>query len=183
MLAEELSVINAESPLWHSMRPLLNAALQLEQDESFCWHGWSKAQIEGFLRTLPPHCTLVVAVWANASGAAADEQEMLQVGWVAEVRAGAVCAVRTLDAFVEAGLPPIQQLEAGIEHALEIMRVVRMQLAPVAVALFTDMETWREWVYTDDGRGGCVDKGAILQSLAHEGRCVLMGSQISHHHS
>lgn len=176
MLAEELSIVNAESPLWSTMRPLLHAALRLEQNDDSCWHGWSKRQITDFLRTLPAHCTLVVAVWEQG------ESEVLNVGWVAEVREGVVCAIRTLDTFGEAGLPSVQQLEPGIEHGLEIMRVAKMQMAPVAVALFTDKETWNEWLYADDGHGGAIDKGAMLMSFAQAGRCVLMGSQVSHHH-
>lgn len=175
MLAEELLVVNAESPLWSTMRPLLHAALRLERNEDACWHGWSKRQVEGFLKILPVHCTLVVAVWEQR------EQEVLSVGWVAEVKEGVVCAIRTLDAFSDAGLPSVQQLEPGIEHGLEIMRVARLHMAPVAVALFTDKETWNEWLCADDGHGGAIDKGAMLMVFAQAGRCVLMGSQVSHH--
>ena len=176
MLAEELSIVNAESPLWSTMRPLLHVALRLEQNEDSCWHGWNKRQITDFLKTLPAHCTLIVAVWEQ------EEQEMLSVGWVAEIREGVVCAIRTLDTL---SLSSVQQLEPGIEHGLEIMRVAKMQLAPVAVALFTDQETWNEWLYADDGHGGAIDKGAMLMSFAQTGRCVLMGSQVGqvgHHH-
>ena len=179
MLAEELSIVNAESPLWSTMWPLLHAALHLEQNDDSCWHGWSKRQATDFLKTLPAHCTLVVAVWEQG------EQEVLNVGWVAEIKEGVVCTIRTLDTLSEAGLPTVQQLEPGIEHGLEIMRVAKMQLAPVAVALFTDQETWNEWLYADDSHGGAIDKGAMLMSFAQTGRCVLMGSQVGqvgHHH-
>lgn len=182
MLAEELSVVNAESPLWSIMRPLLHAALRLEQNDDSCWHGWSKRQIVDFLKTLPVHCTLIVAVWEQGEQGEQGEQEILSVGWVAEVKNGVVCAIRTLDTFSDAGLPAVPLLEPGIEHGLEIMRVAKMQMAPVAVVLFTDKETWNEWLYTDDGHGGVIDKGAMLISFEQAGRCVLMGSQVSHHH-
>jgi hypothetical protein len=182
VLAEELSVANAASPLWSTMRPLLNVALRLEQyDETYCWRGWNKRQIEAFLKTLPAHCSIVVAVWEMTSGNEVTEQEVLRIGWVAEVIDGEVSAIRTLDTFSGAGLPPVQQLEAGFEHGLEIMRIARTQIAPVAVALFTEKETWDEWLYAEGEHGEVIDKGALLMSLAQKGRCVLMGSQVNHH--
>ena len=41
------------------------------------------------------------------------------------------------EALIAAGLKPIKQLEPGYEDALEIMRMARVQIAPVAWALFT----------------------------------------------
>lgn len=185
MLAEKLSVVDIQSPLWTPLRSLLNEALRLDQhqDTSYCWHGWNKQQIETFLQKLPVHCTLVVAVWDTSSEDAEDskaEQELVCIGCVVEICAGSVKAIRTLDTFVE--LPPVQQLELGYEHALEIMRVARAQIAPAAYALFTDKRTWDDWLYTAGQQSDVVDKAALLASFAHQGRCVLMGSQVGHHH-
>jgi len=63
------------------------------------------------------------------------------------------------------------------------MRVVRLQVAPAAWALFTDKPTWDEWILTDDGKSGIVDKGVLLAGLAQQGRCVLLGNQTQHQHS
>ena len=187
MLAEELSVVDTQSPLWTPLRSLLKEALRLDQqDTSYYWYGWNKQQIETFLQKLPTHCTLVVAVWDTSLEDGEDneekeaEQEFICIGWVAEVQEGSIKAIRTLDTFAE--LPPVQQLALGYEHALEIMRVARLQIAPVAYALFTDKHTWDDWLYTAGQQQDVTDKGALLASFAHQGRCVLMGSEVGHHH-
>ena len=177
MLAEELVVRDADSPLWHAVQPLLNAALKIEQhDESYSWYGWKKARIAAFLQGLPAHCSLLVGVWEVGELHVIDEQdaqerEKLIVGCVCEVLNGEVCSVHTFDALPD--LPPLERLEPGIPHALELMRVIRAQIAPVACALFTDKKTWDEWLYTESGEGAGVDKGDLLASLAQQGRCVL----------
>ncbi len=184
MLAEELVVLNADSPLWNAVQPLLNAALKLEQqNESYCWHGWKKADVTTFLQSLPAHCTLLTAVWEVGESQARDEpneqeRETLILGCVCEVLDGEVHSVRTFDALPD--LPSLEQLEPGIPHALELMRVIRAQIAPVAWALFTDKKAWDEWLYTESDGGVAVDKGDLLASLAQQGRCVLMGSQAHH---
>ena len=48
-----------------------------------------------------------------------------------------VRSIRTFEALIAAGLKPIKQLEPSYEEALEIMRAARVQIAPVAWALFT----------------------------------------------
>ncbi len=183
VLAEELVVLDADSPLWNALQPLLNAVLRLEQhDESYSWHGWKKAAIAAFLHDLPAHCSLLAGVWEVEESFAANEQEgrereTLIVGCVCEVFNGEVRSVRTFDALTD--LPPIEQLEPGIPHALELMRVARAQVAPVACALFTDKKTWDEWLFTETNEG--IDKGDLLASLAQQGRCVLLGNQTAHH--
>lgn len=197
MLAEELMILNGDSPLWQAVRPILDAALRLEQNnDAYLWHGWSKQQVSKFLQSLPPRCSLVVGVWEAEDEVKTDdafEHEPLVLGVVCEVLAGEVCSIRTFEALVADGLKPVHQLEPGIEDALEIMRHAKMQVAPVAWALFTDRTTWNEWLLAesgdgnddDGGNGGnsnVIDKGALLSSLAGKGRCVLMGSQAAHHH-
>lgn len=189
VLAEELVVIDAQSPLWATARPLLDAALRLEQnDENYVWHGWNKQQIESLLANLPPRCSLVVGVWeVQADEGTAIEQEILSVGIVCEVVDGTVTSIRTFDALMEAGLKATNELEPGFEDAVAIMRAARSMVAPVAWALFTDRETWNEWVLgcnEDDGDGvnSVRDKGELLATLAREGRCVLMGSRTAHSH-
>jgi hypothetical protein len=183
VLAEELLVLDAESQLWPAIRPLLDALLRLEHyDDTYVWHGWSKRQIHQFLQRLPAHCTLVVGVWeTSVEEQTVLGQESLVVGCVCEVVEGEVHTIRTFEAFTDAALPSVKQLEPGFEHALELMRVVRMQVAPVAWALFTDKVTWDEWLFTDDNEGHAIDKGELLASFARRGRCVLMGSQTAHH--
>lgn len=177
MLAEELVVVNADSPLWSAVQPLLHAALKLEQqNESDSWHGWKKAEITAFLQGLPAHCSLLAGVWevekVQVPGEQdAQEREKLIVGCVCEVLNGEVRSVRTFDALPD--LPPLEQLEPGIPHALELMRVVRAQVAPVACALFTDKKTWDEWLYTEGDEGVSIDKGNLLDSFAQRGSCVL----------
>ena len=179
VLAEELQVVNADAPSWQALRPMLSIALQLERDDTYIWHGWNKAQIVALLNQLPTHCTLVTGVWSVAD----DEQpeEHLMLSCICEIVNGEVQTVRTFEALVGEDLPTVEHLEPGFEHALEIMRVVQLTIAPVAWALFTDKDTWDEWVYTGDER--VVDKGELLASFAQQGRCVLMGSQTQQHTS
>jgi hypothetical protein len=181
MLAEELVVLNANAPLWNAVQPLLNAALKLEQsNESYSLHGWTRADITTFLQELPAHCSLLAAVWEVEEsqvrgGQDVQEREILSIGCVCEVLDGEVRSVRTFDALPD--LPPVEQLEPGILHAVELMRVIRAQVAPVAWALFTDKKTWDEWLYAESDQGISIDKGDLLASLARQGRCVIMGSQ------
>ena len=193
VLAEELQVLDVDSHLWHSIRPLLNAAMRLEQgNETQVWHGWNRQQIVTFLQQLPSHCTLVTGVWdtilqeipdtEEMVEAGAGEREQLVFGCVCEVVSGEIQTVRTFESLAQADLPPVEQLEPGYHHALEIMRAVRLQVAPVAWALFTDQATWSEWLFRASADGGVIDKGELLAALARQGRCVLMGSQTTHHH-
>ena len=193
MLAEELAVFNAASPLWNAVRPLLDIALRLEQsDESYVWHGWNKEQISSFLKSLPPICSLVVGVWEIVSAGDAmeehgkyeerEESESLVLGVVCGVVNGEVCSIRSFDGLTEFGLKAVEHLEPGVDDAVEIMRVVKTNVAPVAWALFTDKVTWDEWLFAGDDEGGVVDKGEILTSLAQQGRCVILGSQTNHRH-
>ena len=196
VLAEELIVIDAQSPLWAAARPFLDAALRLElNDDGYVWHGWSKQQIEGLLASLPQHCSLVVGVWEiQTCEDSVVEQETLSIGVVCEVINGTVTTIRTFDALLEAGLKAAKDLEPGFEDALVIMRAARNMVAPVAWALFTDRGTWNEWVLAcnkDDSVDGAndvddadseIDKGELLATFARQGRCVLMGSQTMHAH-
>jgi hypothetical protein len=184
VLAEEFIVVDPPSSLWNAARPLLEAALRLEgqKEEGVFWHGWDKRAIQAFLQELPTHCTLLVGVWNMEEEG--QEREALMVGFICEVRGGEVCTLRTLEALwteAEKDLPPIQELEPGYQHGLALLRAARQQIAPVAWALFTDWATWNEWIYAEDEQGGGSNKGEILETLARQGRCVLMGSQTSHH--
>lgn len=183
MIAETLRVIDAGSPLWSALRPLIDAALRLENnDHAYVWHGWDKHTIEMFLQSLPEKCCLVVGVWESLSPAEGDVlgEERLILGCACEVVAGEIQAVYSFEALAEAGLKPIAQLEPGLSDALEIMRAAKNIIAPVAWALFTDRDTWNEWVYGGDGRQ--VAKAELLAALARQGRCVLLGSQAGHPH-
>jgi len=184
VLAEELVVLAADSSLWHAVRPLLDVALRLEQnDAGYSWHGWDKLQIEAFLAGLPSHCSLIAGIWETLPvESGTPEQECLVLGVVCEVVKGQICSIRTFEELTAAGLKPVRQLEPSIDDALEIMRVVRLQVAPAAWALFTERETWNEWLFASRGDGGVIDKGELLASLARQGRCVLMGSQAGHHY-
>jgi hypothetical protein len=189
VFAEELLVLDADSPLWQPIRPLLDAALRLAQsDESYAWHGWNKQQIDDFLRQLPPRCSLLAGVWeteAEVGTGSVLEYEQLYLGVVCEVVEGEIRSLRTFDALAVDGLKPAHELEPGIEDALEIMRLAKAQVAPVAWALFTDRITWNEWLLTagdEEGGSGVIDKAALLASFAAKGRCVLMGSRAAHHH-
>ena len=177
MLAEELQVVNADAPSWQAVRPILSIALLLERDDAYVWHGWNKAQIVALLNQLPTPCTIVAGVWSVADNE--QQAERIVFSCVCEIVNGEVQTVRTFEALTGEDLPTIEHLEPGFEHALEIMHVVRLSIAPVAWALFTDKNTWDEWVYTGDEQ--VVDKGKILTSFAQQGRCVLMGSQTQHH--
>ncbi len=185
MLAEELVVLNADSPLWNAVQPLLNAALKLEQQsDDYSWHGWKKADMTAFLQRLPSHCSLLVGVWEVGESQLPEEQgiqeqETLILGCVCEVRDGEVRLISAFDALPD--LPPVEQLEPGIPHALELMRAVQSQVASVAYALFTDKKAWEEWLYTESNEEGiAVDKGDLLASLVQQGHCVLLGNQTAH---
>jgi hypothetical protein len=184
VLSEELIVIDPNSPLWSAARPYLDLALRLERsDDNYSWHGWQKHQVEQFLNTLPARCSLVIGVWETLpTQVASSEHEPLILGVACEVVEGQVCSIRTFEALTAAGLKPTTQLEPGIDDALEIMRLVRAQVAPVAWALFTDKATWDEWLFTGATNDRILDKGEMLATLARQGRCVLLGSQNSHHH-
>jgi hypothetical protein len=186
VLAEELAVLDADAPLWDSARSLLEIAFRLEQnDETYAWHGWHKQQIATFLQSLPAHCTLLVGVWEtllDEDEPASQGREALVLGFVCEVVRGDICSLRTFEALHDATLPPIQELEPGFEHARELMRVVRAQVAPAAWALFTDKATWDEWLFADRDESELTDKGELLAELARQGRCVLMGTQTIQHH-
>jgi hypothetical protein len=172
VLADELLVIDVDSPLWPAARPLLNAALNLEQnDASYSWHGWNRQQINTFLNNVPSSCSLLVGVWETGSE---DGYEYLTLGIACEIVEGEVRSIRTFEALIAAGLKPIKQLEPGYEDALEIMRAARVQIAPVAWALFTDQTTWNEWLFACADDGGVIDKGELLASFARQGRCVLL---------
>lgn len=187
MLAEELLVLDGDSPLWRAAHPFLDAALLLEQnDESYCWHGWDKRQINTFLAGLPPTCSLVVGVWdifvPTEQDGGATERELLTLGIVCEVAEGEIVSIRTFNALTSAGLKPIEQLEPGSGDAGELLRVVKAEVAPVAWALFTDRATWNEWIFADNEEGHVIDKAALLATFAQQGRCVLMGAQSTRHH-
>ncbi len=179
MLAEELQVVNADAPSWQAVRPILSIALLLERDDAHVWHGWNKAQIVALLNSLPAHCTLIAGVWSGAENE--QQEERVVFSCVCEIVNGNVQTVRTFEALTGVDLPTLDNLEPGFEHALEIMRVVRLTIAPVAWALFTDKNTWDEWMYTGDEH--VADKGKLLTSFARQGRCVLMGSQTQEHTS
>jgi len=177
VLSEELLILDADSSLWHQIRPLLDATLRLEQmDESYAWHGWHKQQINAFLQGLPVHCTLLVGVWETSM----DQSEVLALGCICEISEGQVCSIRTFEALAD--LPHVQELEPGFEHAFALMQAARVQVAPVAWALFTDKATWDEWLFTENVDGNVVDKGELLATFATQGRCVLLGNQTKHLH-
>ena len=183
MLAEELVVHDADSTLWQVAKPLLEIAWKLEQsDATYSWHGWRKDRIDAFLAHLPRHCSLMVGAWRSEKLALIDSTpqttDILVLGLVCEIEAAEICSLRTFAALTDAHLPPVQALEPGYQHALELMRVAREQVAPVAWALFTDEDTWNEWILDDrETAEGEVDKGTLLTLFAQQGRCVLLGSQ------
>lgn len=179
MFAEEFVVVDGSSPLWAAARPLLEAALQLEgQKDSYTWHGWRKTSIDTFLQHLPAHCTLLVGVWSDEGP---ELQEVMALGCVCEVKNGEVCSLRTFAALADDVLPSIEQLEPGYQHALALVRAARIQVAPVAWALFTDKSAWNELLFSEGRDGAALDKGVLLATLAGEGRCVLMGNQATYH--
>lgn len=177
-------MFDADSPLWNAAKPLWEAALRLEQrEDNYCWHGWNKRQINAFLEGLPQRCSLVVGVWETSLAEnGAIEHETLMLGVVCEVVAGEVYSIRTYEALTAFGLGPTMSLKPGIDDALEIMRIVKAQVAPVAWALFTDKATWDEWLFASSDQGDVADKGDILTMFARQGRCVIMGNQTAHHH-
>lgn len=179
MLAEEFLVVDSAGVLWQAVRPLLDVALRLDnRDETFTWHGWQKSQIKAFLAGLPSPCTLLAGVWETFPAKGGEPaQDKLAVGLVCEVIQGEVRSLRTFESLVDAGLKPIEQLEIGMEDALEIMHYARRQVAPVAWALFTEKATWDEWLFSAAEDDGALDKGALLSRFVDEGRCVLMGSR------
>jgi hypothetical protein len=181
VLTKEIVVIDATSPLWSAIRPLLDVALQIEQkDSSYSWHGWRKEDINASLKILPAHCSLLVGVW-QVDTTVAEKPEKLSLGCVCEVIDGEVYSVRTFEAFVDAGLPPIAQLEPGYMHAQALIRIAGEQVAPVAWALFTDQVTWDEWLLTDVDNEPTRGKKDLLASLTQQGRCVILGSQVNQH--
>ncbi len=179
MLAEELVVLDGEDALWQAVRPLLNLALRLEQgDETSHWRGWQKRQIEAFLGGLPSPCSLVVGAWETLPATALESaQDRLVLGIICGVEQGEIRSLGTFASLVAAGLKPVEELEIGMEDALEVMHYVRRKLAPVAWALFIEKAAWDEWIYTAAEDDGPLDKGELLDRFVQMGRCVLMGSQ------
>ncbi len=185
MLAETLQVIDADSSLWPPLRPLLDAALRLEQHgEEYHWHGWQRRSIEAFLRGLPEHCSLVIGVWESQppdEGEVFGAERML-LGAVCEVARGEVQSIRTLESLAGDSLKPVVQLEPGLSDALDIMRAAKNAVAPVAWALFTDCETWNAWVFGEGEEDEVAMKEELLADYAQRGRCVLLGSQAAREH-
>src|SRR5260221_10134130 len=177
VLAEDLRVLDGDSPLWRPARPLLDAALRLEQNtDTYSWHGWNKQQITTFLDRLSPRCSLVVGVWETVPGEAGiPEREELALGVVCEVVNGEVHSICTFQALTSARLKP--ELEPGVDDALEIMRAARRLVAPVSWALFMEKSAWDEWLFAGGDDGGVIDKGELLATFARQGRCVLLGGQ------
>ena len=184
MLAEDLLLVDTQSTLWDAARPLLEVAVRLEQgDDIYAWHGWDRKQIDAFLAHLPAHCTLIAGVWETVSHEnATQDKEQLVLCCICEVIEGQVHSIRTYEAFSDESLPPITELEPGFEDARLLMNSARERIAPVAWALFTDKNTWDEWMFTAGEDDSVIDKGELLASLARQGRCVLMGSQVAHNH-
>jgi len=188
VLTEDFLIIDPNSPSWSAIRPYVEAALRLEQNEgSSVWHGWDKRQIDAFLQQLPSPCSLLVAVWETQDDVGGEMQghnarEVLVLGCVCEVVAGEVRSIRTFESLQGDDLPPLEKLEPGYEHAFELMRTVRKLVAPVTWGLFTDKQTWNEWVLQEGNNSLPYDKGKLLTGLAQQGKCVLMGSQTTHHH-
>jgi hypothetical protein len=182
LLAEEFIVLDSDSPLWLSTRPLLDIALRFDQnDETYSWNGWNKQQIRNFLSSLPQRCSLVVGVWETIPEKdGSPEYENLVIGFVCEIIDGEVCSIRTFDAFAIAGLRPSKQLEPGVDDAREIIRLTEQHVALVSWALFIEKSTWDEWLFTAGDHGNVIDKGELLATLARQGRCVLMGRQTVH---
>ena len=186
MLAEDLFIVDATSPLWNAVRPLVEAVLRLEQnDDNYTWYGWTKSSLQTFLSSLSGHCSLMAGVWDEQAVEEKTGHEPLVLGCVCEVVEGVVRSIRTFDALAQADLPPTALLEPGYEHAQALMRAARAHVAPVAWALFTDKTTWDEWLFTTSNNRVELDKGEMLAAFVQQGRCVLMGSQTLqlHHHS
>jgi hypothetical protein len=184
VIAETLQVIDAGSPLGLALRPLIDAALRLENnDDSYSWHGWDKQMIETFLQSLPASCCLVVGVWESLPPAEGEVfgEERLVLGGACQVLEGEIQAIYSFDALAEAGLKPVAQLEPGLSDALDIIRAAKKLIAPVAWALFTDSDTWNVWVYGSSDELQ-LNKAEALAALARQGRCVLLGSQAGHPH-
>src|SRR5690348_17022876 len=106
MLVEELLIIDGDAALFRPLRPLIDNMLRLEHgDDMYSWHGWNRAQIERFLASLPPLCSLVVGVWESVLGDGEKaEYEKLALGCVCEIYNGEVRTIRTFEALAEAGL-------------------------------------------------------------------------------
>jgi hypothetical protein len=179
LLAEEFMVIDRASPLWLSCSPLIDIVLRLDRsDETYTWNGWNKKQISDFLHSLPSRSSIVVGVWETVSEKEAyAERDELFVGLVCELIDGEVYSIRTFDALTVNGLKPSNELEPGIDDAWEIIRHTEKFVAPVAWALFTEKSTWDEWLFARVDDGTVLEKGQQLMDLAHQGRCVLLGSK------
>ena len=177
MLAEDFVVIDPNSPSWGALRPYVEAVLRLEQNEGTSpWYGWDKQQINAFLQRLPSPCALLVAVWETEDAPhGQDAREVLILGCVCEVVAGEVRSIRTFESLQDDDLPPLEELEPGYQHAFELIRVARRLVAPVTWGLFTDKQTWNEWIFQEGGKPlSSNDKGELLAELAQQGRCVLL---------
>ncbi len=186
MFAEEFLVVDGDSPLWGALGPLLNVALRLDQsDGSMIWHGWRKSPIERFLGQLPSPCSLLVCVWEPTSIDEEIGSERLVLGALCEVVNAEVRTVRSVQALFAEGTRSIVEMEPGISDAMELMRLAKREVAPVAWGLFTDKRTWDEWLLTEiSGEPPSpVDKEDLLASLARQGRCVLLGSEVSNNHA
>ena len=183
MIAEELIVIDSDSPLWLSTLPIFGSVLRFVQNkEVYLWNGWNKQQIQSFLNSLPSRSSLVAGVWeTKAEIEGSHEYEKLIIGLVCEVIDGEISSIRTFDALTVVGLKPSNELEPGIDDAREIIRYSEMLVAPVAWALFLEKTTWDEWLFANVDESTAVDKEQQLATFAQQGRCVLIGSQTKYH--
>ena len=184
MLAEDLLLVDTHSTLWASAQPLLEVVFRLEQgDDTYTWHGWKRSQIDAFLTHLPAHCTLLAGVWETVSDENnVQDKEQLVLCCICEVIEGQVHSIRTCESFSDKNQPSVTELEPGFEDARLLINSAREHIASVAWALFTDKDTWDEWILTAGENDSVIDKGELLASFARQGRCVLMGSQVAHNH-
>jgi hypothetical protein len=178
VLAEELVVFNGEGPLWQTARPLLDAALRLENlDDSAVWHGWRKREINVFLQSLPSPSSLIAGIWETLPATEnRPAQDKLVLGVVCKVEQGEIRSFGTWETLVSAGLKSLDTLEIDMNDILEVMHYARRQFAPVAWALFGDRSAWNRWFLSDD-EDALLKKADLLRQLVARGRIVLMGSQ------
>ena len=106
----------------------------------------------------------------------------LVLGFVGEVVRGEVCSLCTFEALNDASLPSVQALEPGFEHARELMRSVKTQIACGVSCFLQIRRPGTERLFASGDDGGFIDKGELLAELACQGRCVLTGTQLIQHH-
>lgn len=111
------------------------------------WNGWTYAEAQAFIHSLPDPATVALGVLENDS---------IYIGLVLEIRGGLIRTVTTFEAFT---LP--QPLSLAGTSLDMLAHAINAKFAPLAAALLCDRAAFEGWVTA-------ADKSAFLRAAARQ---------------